>query len=301
MTAFGERWPALPHEAWKATYETLHLWTQIVGKVKLALSPPENHWWHVTLLPTARGLTTGPIPWNGQEGRVFDVQFDFIDHALFIHASDGSLRTMPLVPRSVASFYGEFMECLRALGINVTINPIPSEMENPVRCDQDEKHASYDPEFSNRFWRILVETAIVFKRHRSRFIGKTSPVHFFWGSFDLALTFFSGRPAPDRAGADHMTREAYSHEVISCGFWPGSDAFPRPAFYSYAAPEPPGLASAPILPPGAGYDPRMKEFLLSYDQMRAEERPEEALLAFCRSTYEAAANLGKWDRSALER
>ncbi len=296
-----EKWPALSYSAWKDTLDTLHLWTQIVGKVKLKLNPYENHWWHISLRVTVRGLTTGPIPFNDKQGRVFEVQFDFIDHRLLILASDGTSRAMPLVPRSVAELYREFMECLRALEIKVAINPVPSEIENPIPCDQDEQHASYDPVYAARFWRILLETAMVLRRHRSRFIGKCSPVHFFWGSFDLAVSFFSGRRAPERVGADVMTKEGYSHEVISCGFWPGGETFQEPAFYAYAAPEPPGLRSAAILPAAAFYHPQLREFLFRYEDMRTADNPEQALLDFCGSTYEAAASLSGWDRAALER
>jgi hypothetical protein len=301
MVKKAEKWPALPYMAWKDTSETLHLWTQIVGKVKLELSPIENHWWHVTLFLTARGLTTGPVPWNGTHGGSFEVQFDFIDHQLFVLASNGGRKTIPLVPRSVAQFYLEFMECLRALEIEVTINTLPSEIRSPIPCDQDEEHASYDAEYSNRFWQVLLRTADLLRRHRARFVGKCSPIHFFWGSFDLALSFFSGRRAPERKGADRMTREAYSHEVISCGFWPGSDVFPEPAFYAYASPEPAGFKDASILPSTAFYHPQLGEFLLRYDDMRATEDPAQALLDFCRGTYEAGADLGKWDREVLER
>jgi hypothetical protein len=296
-----KRWPALPYQSWKDTCQTLHLWTQIVGKVKLALNPEENHWWHVPLSVTAGGLSTGPIPWNGPPRRIFEIRFDFIDHELLILTSDGAAKAIPLVPRSVAWFYRELMECLAALQIGVTINPLPSEIARPIPCDQDEEHASYDPVQANRFWRILLETATVLRCHRSRFIGKCSPVHFFWGSFDLALSFFSGRRAPERAGADRMTREGYSHELISCGFWPGGETFPEPAFYAYASPEPPGFKSAPIQPAAAFYHLPLNEFLLRYDDMRAADDPEQALLDFCRSTYEAGATLAGWDRPALEK
>src|SRR6266851_5646063 len=294
----AESWPALPFEAWRDTYETLHMWTQIVGKVRMELSPFVNHWWHVTLYVTPRGLTTSPIPY---QGRTFAVNFDFIDHNLYILTSDGSSKTLPLIPRSVAAFYREFMACLHALGIEVTINTLPSEVRNPVRCDEDEVHASYDPIYANRFWRILVQTDTVLKRYRSPFLGKSSPVHFFWGSFDLALTFFSGRHASERPGADRMTREAYSHEVISCGFWPGDDRFPAPAFYSYTYPEPPGLKTASIFPGQAFYSPEFSEFILRYDDVRNSGEPEKTLTDFCQSTYEAGADLAHWDREALER
>jgi hypothetical protein len=274
------------------------MWSQVVGKVKLVLNPPENHWWHVSLAVAARGLTTGLIPYRS---RTFEVQFDFIDHALHILTSDGQTKTLPLVPRSVAEFYREFMSSLRTLGIEVSINTLPSEVRNPIPCDKDEKHASYDPEYSGRFWRILTRTTSVLKRHRSRFIGKASPIHFFWGSFDLALSFFSGRRAPERPKADRMTREAYSHEVISCGFWPGNEAFPAPAFYAYVSPEPPGFQSAPVLPAAAIYSSQFGDFLLRYDDMRSADKPEQALFDFYQSTYEAGARLARWDRDSLER
>jgi hypothetical protein len=293
-----ERWPLLPYEAWKETLDTLHMWTQIVGKVRMKLSPHMNHWWHVTFYVTARGLTTSSIPY---QGRTFEVDFDFIDHNLFIHTSEGTSKTMPLIPRSVADFYREFMEALRSLNINVTINTLPCEVPNPIRSDEDFVHASYDPEYVNRFWRILVQTDSVFKAFRSQFIGKSSPVQFFWGSFDLAVTRFSGRRAPERPGADRMTRESFSHEQSSCGFWPGDDSFPAPAFYAYTYPEPPGLKTASILPAATFYSTQIGEFLLRYDDMRSADSPEQALLDFCQSTYEAGANLAQWDREALER
>jgi hypothetical protein len=294
----AESWPALPFEAWRDTCETLHMWTQIVGKVRMELSPFVNHWWHVTLYVTPRGLTTSSIPYQGS---TFAVTFDFIDHNLFILTSDGTTKALPLIPRSVAAFYREFMASLHALGIEVTINTLPSEVHNPIRCDEDEVHASYDPVYANRFWRILVQTDTVLKRYRSPFLGKSSPIQFFWGSFDLALTVFSGRRASERQGADRMAREAYSHEEISCGFWPGDARFPAPAFYSYTYPEPPGLKTASIRPPAAFYSPQLGEFLLPYDDVRVADSPEQALLEFCQSTYEAGATLAQWDRQALER
>ncbi len=294
----GERWPALPYEAWRDTCQTLHMWTQIVGKVRMALSPFLNHWWHVTLYVTPRGLTTSSIP---SHGGTFDVTFDFIEHNLSIRTSEGTTKVLPLIPRSVAAFYREFMDCLHALGIQVTINTLPSEVSNPIRCDIDEVHASYDPLYAQRFWRILAQTSTIMQRYRAPFLGKSSPVHFFWGSFDLAVTLFSGRRAPERPGADHITREAYSHEVISCGFWPGDDRFPAPAFYSYTAPEPPGLPTAPIRPEEAFYSHELGEFLLLYEDVRTASSPEQALLAFFQSTYEAGAMLAQWDREALER
>jgi len=294
----AESWPALPFEAWRDTYETLHMWTQIVGKVRMELSPFVNHWWHVTLYVTQRGLTTSPIPY---QGRTFAVNFDFIDHNLYILTSDGTSKTLPLIPRSVAAFYQEFMACLHALGIEVTINTLPSEVRNPIRCDEDEVHASYDPIYAQRFWHILVQTDTVLKRYRSPFLGKSSPIHFFWGGFDLALTVFSGRRAPERPGADRIMREGSSHEEISCGFWPGDERFPVPAFYSYTLPEPPGLKTTTIRPAAAFYSQELGEFVLRYDDVRRASSPEQALLEFFQSTYEAGATLAKWDREALER
>jgi hypothetical protein len=294
----AERWPALPYEAWRDTCQTLHMWTQIVGKVRMELSPFLNHWWHITLYVTPRGLTTSAIPYHGS---TFDVSFDFLEHNLFIRTSEVTTKALPLVPRSVAAFYREFMDCLHALGIQVTINTLPSEVQDPIRCDIDEVHASYDPLYAGRFWRILEQTAIVMQRYRSPFLGKSSPVQLFWGSFDLAVTLFSGRRAPERPGADHMMREAMSHEEISCGFWPGNDGFPTPAFYAYTSPEPPGLPAAAIRPATAFYSQQMGEFLLHYDDVRNALSPEQALLEFFQSTYEAGATLGRWDREALER
>jgi len=294
----AESWPALPFEAWKDTCQTLHLWTQIVGKVRMELSPLVNHWWHVTLYVTPRGLTTSPIPY---QGRTFAVNFDFIDHNLSILMSDGTSKTLPLIPRSVAAFYREFMACLHALGIEVTINTLPSEVRNPIRCDEDEVHASYDPIYAQRFWRILVQVDKVFKQFRSPFLGKSSPIHFFWGSFDLAVSRFSGRRAPERKGADRITREAYSHEVISAGFWPGDETFKAPAFYSYTVPEPPGLSAAALRPNAAWYSSDKGLFLLRYEDVRSADAPEQVLLEFLQSTYEVGAQLSQWDREALER
>ncbi len=294
----AERWPALPYESWKETYETLHMWTQIVGKVRMELSPFLNHWWHVTLYVTPRGLTTSSIPYRGSS---FEVMFDFFEHTLFIRTSEGTTKALPLIPRSVAAFYREFMDCLHTLGIQVTINTLPSEVQSPIRCEEDEVHASYDPVYARRFWRILTQTATVMQRYRSPFVGKSSPVHFFWGSFDLAVTLFSGRRAPERPGADRMMREAMSHEEISCGFWPGNDSFPTPAFYAYTSPEPPGLPTAAIRPQEAFYSRELGEFLLLYEEVRNASSPEQALLAFFQSAYEAGASLGQWDREALER
>src|SRR5580765_2733890 len=246
----AEAWPALPLSEWADTYATLHMYSQVVGKVRLALSPRVNHWWEVPYYVSGRGLTTSPIPYaNG----IFEVQFDFIDHKLDVITNAGEIRSLPLAPRTVADFYAEFMKMLRSLEIIVKIWPMPVEIPNPVRFEQDRAHASYDPEYAHRFWRILVTVDAIFKEFRSRFLGKVSPVHFFWGSFDLAVTRFSGRRAPERPGADVITKEAYSHEVISHGFWPGGGPIDEPAFYAYAAPEPAGLKDAPVRPPAAFY------------------------------------------------
>ena len=294
----SEAWPALPLAEWRDTYATLHMWSQIVGKVRLALSPRVNHWWETPLYVTARGLTTSPIPCDTGN---FEIHFDFIEHSLKIDTSRGESRIIPLVPRTVADFYREFMAALRALGITVKIWPMPVEIPNPIRFDQDRIHASYDPEYANRFWRTLVTVDFLFKQFRSGFIGKVSPVHFFWGSFDLCVTRFSGRRAPERPGADLITREAYSHEVSSVGFWPGGGDVAGPAFYAYAAPEPPGFRGTAVHPAKAFYGSQLNEFLMMYDDVRACESPANAVLDFCQRTYEAAAINGKWDRESLER
>jgi hypothetical protein len=274
------------------------MWTQIVGKVRLALSPRINHWWEVPLYVNARGLTTSAIPYKHG---VFEIEFDFLAHNLVIKTSEGSSATIPLRPRSVADFYKEFMAALASLEIEVKIWPMPCELPNPIAFDQDTQHASYDPEYVSRFWRVLVMVNTVFEEFRSRFIGKNSPVHFFWGSFDLAVTRFSGRRAPPREGADSITREAYSHEVISAGFWPGGGDIKGAAFYAYASPEPAGYAEAAVRPGKAFYHPQMKEFFLMYDDVRTDPSPRSALLEFLQSTYEAGANLAKWNRVELER
>jgi Family of unknown function (DUF5996) len=298
FAAHGQAWPALPYAEWKDTCATLHMWTQIVGKVRLALSPYLNHWWEVPLYVSARGLTTSSIPYGAG---IFEVEFDFIEHVLRIETSAGETEVLDLVPRSVADFYREFMASLKSLGIDVKIWPMPVEIPNPIRFDQDTVHASYDPVYAERFWRILVSVDKVFKEFRGRFIGKDSPVHFFWGSFDLAVTRFSGRLAPERAGADSITKEAYSHEVSSVGWWPGGGDVASPAFYSYAAPEPAGMKDYVVKPAKAAYSEQLKEFVLSYDDVRAAADPRAALLDFCQSTYEAAARLANWDRAAVER
>ena len=293
-----ETWPPLPFSEWADTYATLHMWTQIVGKVRLALSPHVNHWWEVPLYVSARGLTTSPIPHGNL---IFEIEFDFIDHILRVSTNRGDRNSMELRPRTVANFYADFMALLHALKIDVKIWPMPVEIPNPIRFDQDTTHASYDPKFANAFWRILVTTDCIFKEFRSRFVGKSSPVHFFWGSFDLAVTRFSGRAAPPREGADKITREAYSHEVSSVGFWPGGGDVKGAAFYSYAAPPPAGFGERAVRPAKASYNTQMGEFLLMYDDVRAAPSPRAALLDFCQSTYEAAADLAKWDRRALEK
>jgi hypothetical protein len=298
FTARPESWPALPLEAWQDTRDTLHMWTQIVGKVRLALSPLINHWWEVPLYISARGLTTSAIPYHRG---IFDVEFDFLDHNLVIRTSEGLFKTIPLAPRSVADFYKEFMAALGSVGIQVKIWTTPCEVPNPIAFERDTHHASYDREYVVRFWRILVLVNSIFEEFRSGFIGKNSPVHFFWGSFDLAVTRFSGRRAPPREGVDSITREAYSHEVISAGFWPGGGDMKGAAFYAYAAPEPDGYARAIVRPGKAFYHPQMKEFFLMYDDVRLDPSPRQALLEFLQSTYEAGANLAKWDRAELER
>ncbi|RJG07682.1 hypothetical protein D3870_18275 [Noviherbaspirillum cavernae] len=298
----SEDWPDLPWDAWKDTCATLHMWTQIVGKIRLTQMPWINHSWHVTLYVTARGMTTMSIPYGA---RSFQLDFDFIDHQLFIETSDGAVRTVALRPRTVADFYQELMAEMKDVGLDIRIHTTPNELPDPIPFEQDRTHAAYDAEYANRFWRALVQIDRVFKEFRAGYLGKCSPVHFFWGSFDLAVTRFSGRTAPEHAGGvphcpDWVTREAYSHEVSSCGFWPGGDAVPYPLFYTYAYPEPEGFKDAPVRPPHATYHPTMYEFVLPYDAVRLAQSPDTTLLEFMQSTYEAAANLGKWDRAALE-
>ena len=297
-SAEGELWPELPLEAWRDTYATLHMWTQIVGKVRLALTPKINHWWGVPLYVSALGLTTSAIPYAGG---TFEIEFDFVHHRLLIQTSDDMIRALELKPRTVADFYREFMATLAALGIAMKIWRMPVEIADPIPFDEDTKHASYDPEYANRFWRILVCCDAVFQEFRARFIGKASPVHFFWGSFDLAATRFSGRRAPEREGADSITREAYSHEVISAGFWPGGGEVKGPAFYAYAAPEPAGFAQRAVHPAPAFYHAQLREFILMYDDVRRAASPRETLLEFLQSMYEAGAELGNWNRKELER
>jgi Family of unknown function (DUF5996) len=299
----GESWPKLPFEAWEDTCATLHLWTQIVGKIRLARAPMTNHWWQVPLYVTCRGLTTSPIP--HESGRSFQIDFDFVDHRLLIGVSDGRVETLPLAPCSVAEFYRNVMDRLRVLGLAVRIWPVPVELSDPIPFKQDRTHTAYDPGWAHRFWQVLVEVDRVLTEFRSRCIGKVSPVHFFWGSFDMAVTRFSGRRAPSHPGApsvaDFVTSEAYSHEVSSCGFWPGNGGFGQPAFYSYAYAEPPGFPDARARPDAAFYSLELHEFILPYEAARRSATPRETVLEFFESTHAAAADLGHWDRSGLER
>jgi uncharacterized protein DUF5996 len=295
-------WPDLPIAAWLKTRETLHLWTQIIGKIRLVRSPWLNHSWHVALYVTPRGLTTSPIP---DGGRTFQIDLDFIDHAILISTSDGTQRQLTLAGQSVASFYAAVIAGLAELGIDIAIDEMPNELPEPIRFSQDTRHASYDPDAVRKFLQILVNADSVFKQFRTGFLGKASPVHFFWGSFDLAVTRFSGRRAPRHPGgvphlSDDVACEAYSHEVSSAGFWPGSGAIDYPAFYSYAYPEPPGFRSTPVRPSAAFFSAALGEFILPYDAVRMAAQPDQALLEFLQSTYEAAANAANWDRDALE-
>ena len=296
-------WPDLPFKEWSDTCATLHMWTQIVGKIRLSQTPWINHSWHVPLYLTARGLTTSPIPYGG---RSFQIDFDFIDHCLLIQTNDGLTRKMALEPRTVADFYAELFRTLTELGLDLTINTTPNEVVSAIPFEQDREHASYDPEYANRFWRALSQMDRVFKEFRAGFIGKCSPVHFFWGSFDIAVTRFSGRVAPPHPGGvpnfpDWVAREAYSHEVSSAGFWPGGGGVDYPAFYSYAYPAPDGFRDADVGPGGAFFSDELSEFVLPYQEVRQASSPDDALLEFLQSTYEAAADLGLWDRSGLDR
>jgi len=296
-------WPALPYEDWADTSSTLHLWLQIVGKVQLMQCPWINHSWHVALQLTARGLATRLLP-HGQ--KLFQIEFDFIDHQLLFRLIDGATARLPLQPQTTAAFYRKVMGTLNSLGLNVKIHRTPCELIGPLPFDQDDVHRSYDPEFVQRYWRILAQTHRVFESFRARFIGKCSPVHFFWGSADLAVTRFSGRAAPPHPGGvpnlpDWVAKEAYSHEVSSAGFWAGGDQFPHATFYSYSYPEPPGYSSATVSPNDAYYSDVLREFLLPYEDMRKLDNPDAALLDFLQSTYDAAARLSSWDRASLER
>jgi hypothetical protein len=303
MAKNSDTWPELPFEAWSDTLATLHMWTQVVGKVRLVQSPWVNHSWHVTLYVTARGLSTSPIPYGT---RTFEMEFDFIAHQLAIRTGEGRAHHVPLEPQSVATFYTRLMEALETLDLRVKIYAKPNEVPEAIPFAQDETHRSYDREYASRFWRALVQTDRVLKVFRSRFAGKSSPVHFFWGAADIAVTRFSGRPAPEHPGGipnlpDRITREAYSHEVSSCGFWPGGGPIPYPVFYSYAYPEPAGFSKAHVSPARAFYSPDLREFILPYDEVRLAASPDETLLEFLQTTYEAAATLAAWDRAALER
>jgi hypothetical protein len=295
--SIAEAWPALPLQEWQETYHNLHMWTQIVGKVRLELTPNTNHWWNVPLYVNARGLTTSPIPYGSF---VFEIEFDFIDHKLLVERSDGVRKVMDLVPCTVAVFYAEFMAALRSLGIEVAIYAKPVEVADPIPFAEDRLYHAYDRDAAHRFWRVLVTCDAVFKRFRAGFLGKNSPVQFFWGSFDLAVTRFSGRRAPKRPGADLITREAYSHEVISAGWWPGGAGVDGPAFYCYAVPAPSGLATQKVRPDAAFYHPELQEFILRYDRVREAESPDAMLLDFLQSTYETAAELAHWNREELE-
>jgi len=291
-------WPPLVYSEWENSRDTLHMWTQIVGKTRMAKEPLINHWWNVPLYVTPTGLTTSSIPYRGL---AFEIAFDFTSHQLRIETSKGEQRTIRLYARSVADFYSEYMATLGSLGIKVRINPVPAEFDDLTPHDKDHHHAAYDPAYVQRFHRVLINADHVFKSFRASFLGKSSPVHFFWGSFDLAVSRFSGRRAPVSADADAITREGYSHEVISCGFWPGDRRFKDAAFYSYTAPSPAGLASEDVHPDSAHWDTKLGEFILTYDDARNTPSPESAVLEFCQTTYEAGAKLAQWDRAALER
>jgi len=301
-TAAGDDiWPPLPLAGWQDTLSTLHMWTQIVGKTRLALAPHENHWWQVALYLTSHGLTTAVMPYRG---RALEVEFDFLAHRLLLRTSDGGTESVALAPRTVADFYGAYLEALRSLRIELPIRPVPVEVETAIPFAEDHAHAAYDADAVQRWWRLLAQADRVLKRFRGRFVGKQSPVHFFWGSFDLAATRFSGRPAPVHPGGapncpDYVMVEAYNRECSSCGFWPGSPAVPEPAFYAYAYPEPPGYPGAPAGPKGAYYHRDMREFVLPYEAVRSSSAPDDVLLEFCQATYEAAAE--GWDRGLLDR
>lgn len=291
-------WPPLALDSWKDTCATLHMWTQIVGKVRLRLTPLVNHWWNVPLYVTVRGLTTSRIPYGD---RAFELYFDFLQHRLVLETSDNIVKSLPLVARSVADFYQQFMAMLHSANIDVKIWRMPVEIPDPIPFDQDRQHASYDAKAVENFWRILLSVDAVFHQFRAGFIGKASPIHFFWGSFDLAVSRFSGRRAPERPDADAITREAYSHEVSSVGFWPGKPGVIDAAFYSYTVPEPAGFKDAHVLPAAAFYQKEVGEFLLTYDNVRKSDSPTKTLLDFCQSTYRAGATLGNWPRADLER
>ena len=291
-------WPELKWMEWQKTADTLHMWTQIVGKTRLALSPLQAHWWNVPLYVSARGLNTSAMPYGSE---FLQIAFDFVSHELQFSISTGASLSTPLRAQSVAEFYQEYQRSLAALGVSVNIHAVPVEVANPIPFAEDREHASYDPQAAHRFWRVLMHADQIFQQFSSRFVGKVSPVHFFWGSFDLAVTRFSGRPAPVRENADAITREAYSHEVISAGFWPGNGGFGKAAFYCYAAPAPKGLDAVSIQPAKAGFNNALGEFIFLYEDLRHEPAPDEALLTFLQSSYEAGATLAQWDRNSLER
>ncbi|HEX9310338.1 MAG TPA: DUF5996 family protein [Gemmatimonadaceae bacterium] len=298
-------WPGLNLDEWAPTQTTLHRWMQIVGKTRLAFAPMQNHWWQTVLYVTDRGLTTSPIPY---EGRSFDISFDFVNHKLIARTSDGDTRTIALIAQSVADFYGEYMSMLHSLDIDARIWPVPMELPDTLRLSEDRIHASYDPDAARRCWQVLVNADRALKEFRARFIGKSSPSHFWWGSFDISCTRFSGRPAPQHPGGipncpDYVTREAYSHECISAGWWPGSVGSPvaEPAFYAYSYPEPAGCDVAPIRPEGAYYQRDMHEWFLPYERVRSAADPHQLVLEFFQSTYETAADRANWDRASLER
>jgi hypothetical protein len=296
-------WPALPFDAWADTCATLYLWTQVIGKIRLAHAPMINHWWQVPLYVTARGLTTSLMPYDS---RSFQIDFDFCAHQLVFRSTDGAVDKMPLAPRTVADFYAEVMSRLRALGLETHIWTMPVEITDAIPFDQDTAHAAYDADYVHRFWQVLVQVDRVLSVFRSRFTGKVSPVHFFWGSFDMAVTRFSGRTAPKLSSTSPnlgawVMQEAYSHEVSSCGFWPGNGGFGKAAFYAYAYPEPEGFGASKIAPPAAYYDQELGQFILPYDAARTAPAPDRAVVDFLQATYAAAADLGHWDRAQLER
>jgi len=295
MNGMNQDWPELPLKEWEDTYRTLHMWTQIVGKIRLELTTLENHFWNVALYVSTRGLTTSPMPYRG---RTFEIDFDFVEHRLVLRTAQEE-KSMPLTAMSVASFYRDLFSMMQSAGIEVQINRKPQEVPNPIPFDQDETHASYDPEYANRLWRILRSIDIVLQEFRAGFIGKASPVHFFWGSFDLCCTRFSGRAAPPRKGV--ITSESYSHECSSVGWWPGGGDVMGPAFYAYMAPEPTGYGTQAAQPADAAYQNKLREFLLMYDDVRRAKSPKSEILEFAQSTYDAGANLARWDRKALER
>jgi hypothetical protein len=296
-------WPRLALDEWRETYATLHLWTQIVGKTRLALAPMQNHWWQVAFYITSQGFGTSPMPYGA---RTVEVDFDFIDHALVVRTSDGDVRSLPLVPQSVADFYRAYLDLLESIDVEVHINPMPAEIADAIRFTDDRVHAAYDRDATHRCWQVLAQADRVLKEFRGQFLGKCSPVHLWWGGFDLACTRFSGRRAPPHPGgiphlSDAVTREAYSHECISAGWWPGGGLVPDAAFYAYSYPEPAGCADARIHPAGAYYHPEMREWLLPYEAVRTSADPDAAITEFLASTYQVAADLGHWDRRALER